>query len=190
MDEGIAGDRELAALGVEAEDEAAGLLLRRGVAFVRQDDAVGRVGEPDGAVRLDDDVVGRVQPLALEAVHEAMAGAIRLRPGDPPVAVLAVDDTALAVERVAVGVVVRLAPDHPSRALGPADRPVRPHVAVHHRLLAGQPHGTLGPDATLGQASERRIWFDQACGCRVEDDDGAREAFAHRGERQRFAVGH
>ena len=40
--------------------------LRRGVALVVAVDAVGRIGEPDRAVRLDDHVVGRVEPFAVE----------------------------------------------------------------------------------------------------------------------------
>src|SRR4026207_1914792 len=88
------------------------------------------------------------------AVHEAVPGAVRLGAGDASVAVFAVDDPAATVEGIAVGVIGGSGPDDAAARLRPAHATVRPHVAVHDRLLVGEPHRSLGPDATPGEARQ------------------------------------
>src|SRR5262249_55351385 len=63
-----------------------------------------RIGEPDRIVGLDDDVVGRVERLAVERVdqHRVVFGA-----RDAPAVVLAADEATLPVARVAVGEIRR-----------------------------------------------------------------------------------
>ena len=92
-------------VGIDAIDVAGADLLRRGVAFVVGIDAVGRIGEPDRTVRLHDDVVGRIEALALEAVGEHAPRAVVLDARDAAAAMLARDEPALAVDRMAVVIV-------------------------------------------------------------------------------------
>ncbi len=78
-------------------------------AFVPAEDAEARVGEPDRAVRLADDVVRRVEALALEAVDQRDDPAVVLGARDPAPAVLAGQQASPAVAGVAVGVARGLA---------------------------------------------------------------------------------
>ena len=118
VDEVAAGDRHLAARPVDAVDEAAVLLGVGLVALGVVEDPVRRIGEPDRAVGGDDDVVRRVEPPAPEPVDDRRARAVALVARDPAQAVLAGEDRAVVVERVAVGEVRRLEED--------ADRRRRP----------------------------------------------------------------
>ena len=61
------------------------------VADVVAGDAVGRIGEPDRAVGMGGDVVGRVEPLAVVAVGDRGDGAVILGAADAARAVLAAD---------------------------------------------------------------------------------------------------
>src|SRR5205085_2610065 len=105
----VGHDAARAIAGIDAIDVAGPDLARRAVAFVVAVDAVGGVGEPDRAICLDDRVVRAVQALALEAIRDHRDGAVVLRAGDPPVAMLTGDEAAGAVHGVAIGVPRRLA---------------------------------------------------------------------------------
>src|SRR5439155_1151201 len=67
--------------------------------------AVRRIGEPVAAVRMRDDVVGRVEPLAVVLVGDERDGPVVLVAHHAPGQVLARELAALEVERVAVAVV-------------------------------------------------------------------------------------
>src|SRR5581483_9240933 len=116
------------------------------------------IREPDRAVRLHHHVVGRVEPLAVEAVDQHRDGAVVLRARHAAPAVRAADEPALAVAGVAVGEVGGLAVDaHRPRLLLPledavvgdvapqqvapvaeVDRPLRPAAAGVETLHAGE----------------------------------------------------
>ena len=97
--------------------------------------AVGRIGEPDRPVGLHDDVVGRVQALALEAVGEHRHFAVEFGAQDAAVVMRAGDQTTLAVARLAVGKAGRLAEDLDAAALRPTHDPVVRDVA-HQQTVA------------------------------------------------------
>jgi hypothetical protein len=65
-------------------------------------DPVERIAEPDRAVGGDDDVVRRVQLLAVVAVGDDGDRAVELGASHPPGAMLAGDETADAIDGVAV----------------------------------------------------------------------------------------
>ncbi len=66
----ITGDhRGLATLRIDAID-IGGQFKLGACPFVVEQDAIARVGKPDAAVRMDDNIVGRVEALALVAVHQ------------------------------------------------------------------------------------------------------------------------
>ena len=88
-------DGDAPARRVDAVDVAGADFARRGVAFVVRVDAVARVGEPDAAVALDHDVVGRIEALAVVAVGQHRALAVELGARHAAAPVLARDETAL-----------------------------------------------------------------------------------------------
>src|ERR1700722_8640378 len=66
----VAGDhRRLVRLGVEAVD-VGGQLEGSFVAFVVRHDSVAGIGEPDGAIRVHDDVVRRIEFFVLKTIDE------------------------------------------------------------------------------------------------------------------------
>ena len=111
-------------VGVDPEDVAPADLALGAVALVVRLDPVARVGEPDRAVRAFDDVVGTVEALSLPAVGKDRRRAVVLGPRDPASAVLARDDTTLAVDRAAVGVAGRLR-ERPTTPVVSSQRSVR-----------------------------------------------------------------
>ena len=101
-------------------------------AFVVAADAVGRIGEPDAAVGMHDDVVGRVQALALELFGDHGDRAVRLVADDAAAAVLARQLPAFEIERVAVAVAGRIAEhSHAPVVFDPAHLDVVRNVAPH-----------------------------------------------------------
>ena len=132
-------------------------------------------------VGLDADVVRRVEPLALELVHQHRDRAVVFGARDPPRLVLAGDEAALAIATIAVGVVGRLAIDAdragglvvahqpivrdvaPDQATGVAeiDRPFAPAHAGREPLDAGVEQaipveaGVEAPDRGIGIALAR-----------------------------------
>src|SRR5262249_45174581 len=72
-------------------------------------DAVRRIGEPDTAIGMHNDVVRRIQRLAFELLRDDGNRAIRLIARDAPAAVLARKLTPFVVERIAVAVPGRIA---------------------------------------------------------------------------------
>ncbi len=154
-DEVVGHDAHLAGRRVDPVDVAAVDLLLGGDALVVADDPVRRVGEPDGAVGADHHVVGAVEPPALPAVGDDRDGAVVLGAGDAPVALLAGDHPAFAVERVAVGVAGRL----PERAHGAGHL-----VPAQHPLV-----GDVAPDQeAAGREVDRAL---RPAGAGVEDLD-------------------
>jgi multiple sugar transport system ATP-binding protein len=113
--------------------------------------AVRRIGEEDRAVRSDDDVVRRVQPLALVRLGQRLDPPLPVDPADPPGRVLAGEQVALPVERQAVGVTGRMAE---GRDLGPLrQRPVADRPAVRD---VGEEQVVAAPDRPLGEREAGR----------------------------------
>ncbi len=151
----VGDDRDRACHAVDAVD-ASGELLRRALALVVAGDAERRVGEPDRAVRLHHQVVGRVQPLALETVGQHGDRAVILGTGDPATTMFGSDQAALAVARVAVGVAGRLAEAvHQPGMLAPAHDAVVGDVAAQEIAAVAEPHRTLGPAQPAGDTLHR-----------------------------------
>ena len=158
----VGGDADRSRAGVDAIDVAGADLALGLVALVIRVDAVGRIGEPDRAVGSDDDVVRAVEALALEALGEDRDRAVVLGAGDAPVAVLARDETAFAVD----GVAVRIAGRRPEDAglagrLVEAQHAVVRDVAPDERTLRREVGGTFGPAAALVELLDPRRDLDQ-----------------------------
>ena len=127
----------------------------------------GRVGEVERPVGAVDEVVGRVQPLALVAVRQHRDVAVRVDADDAPVAVLADRQQPGGREREAVraGLVVAadvragvsaLGAEHGHGALLPAVDGVRVRRAEEQRTVRG-PDGALGELEAAGDALEPAV---------------------------------
>src|SRR3954451_2567720 len=177
--------------GIDAIDMAGADLALGLVALIIRVDAVGRIGEPDPAVGSYDDVVRAVEALALEAVRDHADRAVVLGAGDAPVAVLARDETAFAVDRVAVRI-ARRRPEHAGRAgrLVEAQHAVVRDVAPDERTLRREVGGAFGPAAALVELLYPRRDLHERPEALVQNREiaaahGASPVFAERPQRRR-----
>ncbi len=137
----------------------------------------GRVAEPDGAVALDHDVVGRVEALALEVVGQHGDAAVVLGPGDAPAQALvgrafAGDQAALVVAGQAVGVVRGCAIDAQGLAdLVPAHDAVVGNVTDQQVAAIAHPYRAFGPAQAGGDLFHAGIEQAQVEEAVVEDLD-------------------
>src|SRR5262245_12859864 len=90
------GDSRLAGPRIDPVDVVGQFLLGRLAEIVARD-AGGRIGEPDGIVRLHHHVVGAVERLAVELVDQHRDGAVVFRARDAAAAVLAGNEASLAI---------------------------------------------------------------------------------------------
>src|ERR1035438_6898345 len=135
-------------LGIHAVDGLFDLLPRR-KSLVASHDAVGRVGEPDAAIGMDHEVVGRIQGLAVELVGDHGDAALVLVTHDAAASVLAGELAAFEIEGVSVAVARRVAEDADvPDALGAEELPVVGNVAPKQVLSLGAPRRPLRPSGS------------------------------------------
>ncbi|GAA4168289.1 hypothetical protein GCM10023069_23730 [Shinella granuli] len=137
--------------------DIAGQLLLGARALVVGGDAVMRIGEPHGTVRGDDDIVRRVQPFSLVAVGDDGDRAVMLGTGDAARAVLAGDEPAFPVTRVAVGEIGGLAERAHTERRAPAQDAVVGNVGEQQAIMIAEPDRALDPVEPAGQRLQRRI---------------------------------
>src|ERR1019366_7474334 len=99
----IVDARHLASLWIHAVDGLLVLLISF-EAFVVAEDAVGRIGEPDAAIGVHDNVVGRIQALAFELISDDGGGAVDFVAHHAAAAMFAGKLAAFEVEGIAVAV--------------------------------------------------------------------------------------
>src|SRR6185437_3653658 len=115
-------------------------------ALVVAADSVDRVGKPDRTIGSDNDVVGRVQLLAVVLVGDDGDRAVELGPSDPSPAMLASDQSSLSIDGVAVRVHRRLAEyADVTVILRNSHDAVVGNVAEHHVAPCREVARTLGP---------------------------------------------
>src|SRR5262249_26335599 len=118
----------------------------RHVPFVVTQDPERRIAEPDPSLRLPGHVVGPVQPLPLVAIGHHRDRPVVLGARRAPRVVLARDEAAVAVVRVAVGVVRRLAEDtHRPGLFLPLHDPVVWNIAPEQKAPVPEPYRPLSP---------------------------------------------
>src|SRR6202011_228083 len=106
----------------------------------------------------DDDIVRRIELLAVVVVDEHGDGAVMLGARDAPRIVLAADKPAFAVARVAVAVIRRRAEDADMAVLlEPAHHAVVGNVAPQQKAAVAHIDRTLGPAEAGGDALDRAI---------------------------------
>lgn len=160
-----------------AVDAVHGVRLGRGdfVAFVVVAGLEGRVGEPDRSVTFADDVIGRVEGLAVEAVGQHGDRAIGFGAGDAPAfagggRAFADDQPALAIAAHAVGE-VRVVAVH-AEGVGdfvPAHDAVVGDVADQQIAAITDPHRPFGPAHTGGEFFDAGVENPQLHEAVVED---------------------
>jgi hypothetical protein len=134
--------------------------------------AIGRISEPDAAVRMRNDVVGRVEVLAVEVVSNDRDRAVELVTDDSPREMLAADLPALEVERIAVAVVRGHAEHaHVTVVLQPSHLPVVGNVAPDEITALRIPGRPLRPQRTGPQSLDRRVGLAEAIEARIDGQD-------------------
>jgi hypothetical protein len=130
-------------------------------------------GGPDRIVGLDRDVIGRIEALILEAVHQHRDAAVVFRACNSAGLVLAGDQPALAIAGVAVGIVGGLAvhADSPGRLI-PAHDAVVGNVAPEHTSGISEIDRAFAPAHARGQPLNAGIEQAIAVEARVEALDG------------------
>ena len=143
--------------------------LRR-MTLVMAVDAVGRIGEPDAAVPLLHDIVGRVEALALETIGQRRPGSVMLKPRDAAATMLAGDHAAEVVQRMAVVVAARVFEDADG-----AIRFVKAHDTVagdvrpEETLGGGHIDGAFGPAQASVKLLQLRVGDDQPVEARIKN---------------------
>ncbi len=167
--------RHLARHWIDAVDVGGADLALRGIALVIAVDAVGRIGEPEGAVLRLRHVVGRVQAPALPVARQHGARAVMLDAADDAGLVLAGDQSALAVGRVAVVVAAALPEDGDGPVgLVVAHQPVVGDVGPDKILAGGEIGRPLAPARAGPELLQLRVADDHAPEARIQDGDVAR----------------
>ena len=159
-----------AGAGIDAVDVTGADLALGLVALVVALDAVGRVGEPDRAVRLHDRVVRRIEALALPFVGDGDDRAVELGAADAAAGMLAGNEPPLPVDGVAVGVAAGLAEDADvaARLVVAKDavvRDIRPDEIASRR----EPGRALGPPAARIEPVHMRVAVEKFSEARVQN---------------------
>ena len=162
LDEVVDHQFDRAAGRVDAVHVAGADLAVGALAFVVRQDAVARIGEPDAAIGMHHHIVRRVQPLAFPVAGQHGDGAIVLGARHAPGQVLTGHQTAFPVDRVAIGVLGRLA-KHRRKAIA--------LVESHHAVVRD-----VGPDQCAVRAEPRRAFAPSATGPQTLDPFGLQQA--------------
>ena len=134
---------EGAGFRIEPEEVAGVKLLSGTDALVIAVDAIGRIGEPDRAIRLHDEIIRGIQAFALEPVRQHGDRAVVLGAGDAARQVLAGDEAALSVHGVAVRI-IRGQAEHRNRTVG--------FVEPHHPVVGNVGPDEIAPGREIGRA--------------------------------------
>ena len=118
-------------------------------AFIVEHYSVAGIGEPDAAVRMDHDVVGRAEPFAFETVHQDSDRAVVFGAGDAAAGVLAGYEPTLAIAGIAIAVTGGAAIDAYLLALlCPAQHSIVGNVAPNQTSGVSEPYRPFCPAAT------------------------------------------
>lgn len=130
-------------------------------ALVGHDDPEGRIGEPDRAVGRDRNIVGRVDPLALVMGHDRLGLPIIIAaPADAAPAVLAVDERAVRLDRIAIHEPRAVDQDLDMTVGIPAQQSPVGNVRPDQSITFGLPRRSLAMERSLIERQERRIGRD------------------------------
>ena len=138
-------------------------------AFVVGVNAVMRVGEPDRAVAMHNNVVWAIQAFAVVMFRQNGHAAVQFGAGDTPVLVRTADQTALTVACVAVGKTGRLTENEHAAVLGPAQDAVVRQIAYQQLVCIGKPDGSFQPGKILSERQQLCIGQDERAKARIND---------------------
>ena len=121
-------------------------------------DAIVRVGEPDRAIRVLNDVIGAVQPMTVVEACQDCDRAVVLGSGHPALAVLTGHESALPVDRTTVRKAGWCEEDVGTLAhLVIAKYPIVGDVAEQHESTSGVVGGSLQPPTTGEEPGDRTV---------------------------------
>lgn len=127
------------------------------MALIIAHNAVARVGEPDAAILMDNDIIGGVQFPALVIVHQDRNPAVILRSRYPPAVMFAGNETAVTIPGITIAVVRRAAKDrHLPRFFQPAQHPVIRNIAPEQKTAVAKPDRPLRPTRPGPQTLQSR----------------------------------
>src|ERR1700730_16813346 len=86
---------EISGLGIIPENVTATIFALGNVPLVIRKNPIGRISKPYGSIRFDDNIVRRVQLLALELIHKNRDRTVWLSPSHPPGSMFASHSTCL-----------------------------------------------------------------------------------------------
>jgi hypothetical protein len=143
------------------------------VSFVVGHDAVARIGEPDGSIGMDGEIVWRVELFVLEMIHQHGDGAVVFGAGDAASVVFAGDKAALAIAIVAVAVVRRSA-EHADFAsvFEPTQHSIVGNIAEEKIAAIGEPDRAFSPARTGVEAFNGGVPGYVFCKSGINDFDG------------------
>src|SRR5204862_5425170 len=150
------------------------------VPFVIHHAAVAGVGEPNAAVGVDDDIVGRVKRFVLPFVRQDRERAVVFVADDAAIAVLAGELAAFVVEGVAVAVAARVA-EHADVAVfvEQAHLAVVGNIAPEDVTADAVPGTTLGPQRATPELLNKSI-ADLVFSEPLVEHDDVRVGITHR----------
>src|SRR5580658_9751742 len=142
--------------------------------FMVGDDAIGRIREPDGAIALDDDVIGRVQAAALIAADQQFVGTIcpavpKTCAQNGPKAVRAVQQRTVSFASMTIDETDPFAP-HALALIGmPTQHAIIRNVAPQYAAVLMQPDRSFAPGSPCGQPREGFAVACQRFRARIKD---------------------
>jgi hypothetical protein len=140
------------------------------VALIVVEDAVARIGEPDGPIGPDGDVIWRIEPLACNSIGQNGDPAVEFGSRDTARQMLAGDEPSLIVDSVAIRVVAGRAEYRcVSAGIVVAHHPVVGDVRENQIAPGGKPGRPLQPAATRPKPLDASVTDEAAFKARVEN---------------------
>ncbi|CAM2160147.1 hypothetical protein PT2222_70130 [Paraburkholderia tropica] len=138
-------------------------------AFVVAENAVVGIGEPDRALRIDHEIVRRIQALAVVMRGQHGYAAVVFGARNTAPSVFAAHEPPFAVARVAVAE-IRVRAEHAHAHAGrPAHHAVVRNVAPDEHIARGKIHRPFGPQAVARDLLQQRVRLDQPPKTRIVD---------------------
>src|SRR5437588_55675 len=140
--------------------------------FVVGVDAIGRVGEPDGVVRLHHDVIRRIQAPSVALFRNDGNRAVNLGAGHAAREMLACDQSTLIIDGVAVRIIGALTEDrHLARGFDEPHHAIVRNVRPDEIAACREPGRTFSPPRARPQALDTHVSREASLEARIEDDD-------------------
>ena len=143
------------------------------VPFVVGHDSVAGIGEPDGSIGMDGEIVWRVKLFVLEMIHQHGDGIIVFGASDAAGVVFAGEQASLAVAVIAVAIVRRRAENADlAGVFEPTQHAIVGNIAEEKIPAIGEPDGTFSPARSGVETFDGGVPGDIFYKSRINDFDG------------------